>query len=58
MIRNSFDVDIHYPELVFLKKMNTYLIGYDNRHQGLVELIEALHHPLLPVHLYYGSIVT
>jgi SAM-dependent methyltransferase len=41
-LRTAFDVQVHRPELVFFKKMNTYLIGYDNGWEGLVEFIESL----------------
>jgi 2-polyprenyl-3-methyl-5-hydroxy-6-metoxy-1,4-benzoquinol methylase len=41
-LRSDFDVEVHHPELVFLKKMNTYLIGYENGLEYLVELVKSL----------------
>lgn len=41
-LRTAFDVSVHHPELVFFKKVNTYLIGYENGLGSVVELIESL----------------
>jgi ubiquinone/menaquinone biosynthesis C-methylase UbiE len=41
-LRTRFDVRVHHPELVLLKKLNTYVIGYENRFERLVEVIKSL----------------
>lgn len=48
-LRASFDVRVHYPELVFLRKINTYLIGHRNGFGSLTELIESLDDTLYQV---------
>ena len=50
-LRSTFDVEVHRPELVLFKKLNTYLIGYDNGFDALVQMIEAVDdtlHRLVP----------
>lgn len=42
LLRSTFDVEVHRPELVLFKKLNTYLIGYDNGLDPLVKIIEAV----------------
>jgi SAM-dependent methyltransferase len=51
VLRASFDVQVHYPELVFLQMMNPYLIGYENKLSRLVELTKSVDdtlHALFP----------
>lgn len=40
-LRSRFHVETHHPELVFLRKVNTYLLGYDNGWGRVVDLIES-----------------
>jgi len=50
-LRASFDVRVHFPELVFLQMVNPYLIGYENGFSRLVEFTKSVDdtlHDLFP----------